>query len=375
MAVMDDRAPLLDTMVYPQAFTILFPVIPASLRRRLPSLYSTIQRSVSSGVAPNFKASTTGEQPSASMHSRMPSSSIPELECYKTLPDPLTGDIFPRPATVDSSSNERDSCVSSVSGKAPDMSEITAFEEGRYGDSFGVPSSSRYEAESGLRWNRVIPALSLLRNAGYEAQLPRCDGPLARSLYITALGYLLDALPAELTHEEIATIRRNLPSSLQSSTLVPGDASQPATGLMSSDAEPDTYHRSNKSRRSLLHRLLAFVIIQVFLLVRYVVPYLKLLLARVYQYERSHRVAERVISTTLDTVDSWGKRSMSFGSTILGLYEGRVRSTVINITDWWVEGIAGGIYEGVGEGMTVLGLIQPHAKLERASIQALKRRL
>ncbi|RAH79030.1 hypothetical protein BO86DRAFT_344096 [Aspergillus japonicus CBS 114.51] len=372
MAVMDDRTPLHDTMVYPQAFTILFPVIPASLRRRLPSLYSTIQRSVSLGVAPDFKAKTTGEH-SSSMHSRLPSSSIPELECYKTLPDPLTGDLFPRPATADSSSNERDSCVSSVSGKAPDMSEITAFEEGRYGDAFGVSSSSRYEAESGLRWNRVIPALSLLRNAGYEAQQPRCDGPLARSLYITALGYLLDALPAELTHDEIATIRHNLPSSLQSSTLAPGDASQPATGLISPDTTSDVYSRSNKSGRSLLHRLLAYVIIQFFVLVRYVVPYLKLLLARVYQYERSHRVTERVISTTLDTADNWGKRSMSFGSTILGLYEGRVRSTVINITDWWVEGIAGGIYEGVGEGMTVLGLIQPHTKLERASIQALKR--
>ncbi|RAL16749.1 uncharacterized protein BO97DRAFT_402398 [Aspergillus homomorphus CBS 101889] len=369
MVIMDDRNPLRDTIVSPQAFTILFPVIPASLRRRLPSLYSSIHRSISSGVTANLKTNVAGEQYSAPVHSRMPSSSsFPELECYKTLPDPA-GDLYPRPATADSPSNERDSCGSSVSGKSPDMSETTTvFDESRFGDAFGVPPS-RYEAESGLRWNRVIPALSLLRNAGYEAQQPRCDGRLARSLYINAVGYLLDALPAELTHDEIATIRQNLPTSIQPSTLVPLDASQPATGPMRPDTmNLDTNCPCTASKRSFLHRLLAFVIIQLFVLVRYLIPYLKLLLAWVYQYERSHRVTERVIATTLDTVDSWGKRSMSLGSTVLGLYDGRVRSTMMNVTDWWVEGIAGGIYEGIGEGMTVLGIISPHTNLERSSL-------
>ncbi|PYH45698.1 uncharacterized protein BP01DRAFT_356329 [Aspergillus saccharolyticus JOP 1030-1] len=375
---MDDQTPLQDTMVYPQAFTVLFPVIPASLRRRLPSLYSSIQRSVSSGVVPNIKANAVAEGSGVSLHSRMPSAStIPELECFKSLPDSLTGNFYPRPATADSSSNERDSCVSSVSGKAPDMTEISTFEDGRYGDAFGVSSTSRFEAESGLRWNRVIPALSLLRNAGYEAQQPRCDGRLARSLYINAMGYLLDALPAELTHDELATIRHNLPLSLQSSVPVLGEASHAATSFTSPNTNPDTNRLPLKSRRSMLHRLLAFIIIQLFVLMRYIIPYLKLLLARVYQYERSHRVTERVITTTLDTVDSWGKRSVSLGSAVLGLYEGRVRATVVNVTDWWVEGIAGGIYEGVGEGMTVLGLIQPTPckTREGPSLQAVKKEL
>lgn len=49
---------------------------------------------------------------------------------------------------------------------------------------------------------------------------------------------------------------------------------------------------------------------------------------------------------------------MNLGSAILSLNEGKVGAAVSNLGAWWVEGIAGGIYEGVGEGMVLLGIIR-----------------
>jgi hypothetical protein len=40
-----------------------------------------------------------------------------------------------------------------------------------------------------------------------------------------------------------------------------------------------------------------------------------------------------------------------------------------NVATWWVEGVAGGIYEGVGEGMMHLGLLKPGLELDRLVLE------
>ena len=44
------------------------------------------------------------------------------------------------------------------------------------------------------------------------------------------------------------------------------------------------------------------------------------------------------------------------GSAILDMNEGKVAAVVSDLAAWWVEGIAGGLYEGIGEGMALLGV-------------------
>lgn len=211
-----------------------------------------------------------------------------------------------------------------------------------------------------------MAAFNLLRNAGYEAQQPRADGRLARSLYINAIMYLLDALPPDLTAEETIMIEHRLPQSVKAAIAAEHQI-HPARLEGPGDARP------GPPARSYLHRLLASVIVQMFLIVRFILPYAKLFLRNVYAYERSHRLTERFVTTTLDAADGLGKSSVNIGSAVCKLNEGKVGTAVGNLAAWWVEGIAGGVYEGVGEGMMQLGLLRPGLELDRLVLQVDRR--
>lgn len=158
------------------------------------------------------------------------------------------------------------------------------------------------------------------------------DG-LARQLYIHSLTYLLRALPEDLTAEEEVSVRGALPMALLSHTEPPP---RPAS-------EP-----------SLLHRTLASTIVQLFILLQFVLPYLKYLLTAAYRYEREHKIAEKVLRQGVDAVDMLGRQSVQFTAAIYEIGEGRVGQVIGDGVKWVVDGVTGGIHEGVGEGMVRL---------------------
>lgn len=205
-------------------------------------------------------------------------------------------------------------------------------------------------------------AFNLLRNAGYEAQQPQADGCFTRSLYISALVYLLDALPPDLTPDETAMLQHRLPESVKSS--MPA-AAHPQLAR----PEGPVDFKSLPSSKSYLHRLLAFAIVQVFVIVHFLLPYIRVILRQVYEYERTHRITERVFTAALDVAESLGKRSLDVGNSVCQFDQSTLGSTVGNLAAWWVEGIAGGIYEGIGEGMMHLGLLKPGLDIDRVALQ------
>lgn len=178
--------------------------------------------------------------------------------------------------------------------------------------------------------------------------------------------YLLDALPAELSAEETTMLQHRLPEPIKAS--IPPIPSSNLARL-----ESPTQTRQFSPSRSYLHRVLASTIVQIFLLVRFILPYFKLFLRQVYEYERSHRITERIVTTTLDAADGLGKSGVNLGSAVCKLNEGRVGAAVGNLAAWWIEGIAGGVYEGVGEGMTHLGLLKQGLELDRLALQVDRR--
>jgi hypothetical protein len=106
---------------------------------------------------------------------------------------------------------------------------------------------------------------------------------------------------------------------------------------------------------SLLHRTLASTIVQLFILFQFILPYLKYLLSAAYQYDREHKVSEKLFSQGIETVDILGKTGMSFTNAIYGMGDGKVGQMITQTAAWFLEGIAGGIHEGVGEGMVIIG--------------------
>jgi hypothetical protein len=131
--------------------------------------------------------------------------------------------------------------------------------------------------------------------------------------------------------------------------------------------------KSSPVSRSYLHKVLASTILQLFIFVRFILPYAKLLLRQVYEYERTHRITERILTTTLDAADGLGKGSVNIGAAVCKLNEGRVGAALSNFAVWWMEGVAGGIYEGVGEGMMHLGIMGQEAELDRFPVQSMNR--
>ncbi|KAL4873901.1 hypothetical protein BDV12DRAFT_159830 [Aspergillus spectabilis] len=295
-----------DTSGYPPTFSIFPPFIPTVIKRRLAfSRYAII------------RAETSPSSPYT------------------------TGDNTPHPSSPGSGSTARHSNDSfgSVSGEDIASNRDTLI--------MSVPANQ--EMDSGLRWNRVNPGLNLLRHAGYEAQQPQCESHLVRSLYLNAIVYLLSALPEDLTSEEAATLRGSLPEKLNPSVFI--------------SSQPNITHPA----RSHVHRLLASCIIYFCLLLQFAMPFVKQIMFHLYQYDRSHRITERVMVFTLNIAQKASRGSVNIGSTILNMYDGKPSNAVSDTAAWWLEGIAGGIYEGVGEGMVILGFAGPDSILERSS--------
>ena len=88
---------------------------------------------------------------------------------------------------------------------------------------------------------------------------------------------------------------------------------------------------------------------------QFVLPYIKYLLSAAYQYDREHKISEKVLSQGIETVDTLGKAGLSWTGAIYGMGDGKVGQVITKTAAWFVEGVTGGIHEGVGEGMVIMG--------------------
>lgn len=210
-----------------------------------------------------------------------------------------------------------------------------------------------------------IPALNLLQNACHEAQQRQCDSRLARMLYVDALSYLLDGLPDDMSTQETMIIQENLPAGVKESLAAPAVTDPSAAGLHNM-----LTGKNSPPERSYLHRLLSSTIVYFFIMLQFLMPYVKILVYHLYRYERSHRLTERAVTKVLDAADNFGKRGMVVGAAVLNYNEGRVSANMMELAAWWVTSIAGGIYEGFAEGMIIMGVTQSHVELGKAFVQA-----
>lgn len=171
------------------------------------------------------------------------------------------------------------------------------------------------------------------------------NATFARTVYLHALTYLIRALPSDLTAEEQMSIRSSLPEGVVEPLQLELNRHSYA-----SSGPPDT------DEPSLLHRTLASGIVQLFIFLQFILPYLNYLLSAACRYEREHKISEKVLRQGIETVDSLGKTGLTLTGAIYGLGDGRVGQVMTETAAWLVEGITGGIHEGVGEGMAMMGL-------------------
>ncbi|KAH6699839.1 hypothetical protein BKA61DRAFT_661754 [Leptodontidium sp. MPI-SDFR-AT-0119] len=151
------------------------------------------------------------------------------------------------------------------------------------------------ESKSGIGWkfaHQASAGLNLL-NLPVESSITRDanfgNASFVRQRYLHALIYLLQALPSDLTTEEQLSVRSVLPQGVV----------EPLR-LEFNNRQSVQFGPTNTSRidqpPSLLHRTLAYAIVQLFILFQFVLPYLKVTLRAAYHYERMHKISEKVLS-------------------------------------------------------------------------------
>ncbi|KAK0653323.1 hypothetical protein DIS24_g6123 [Lasiodiplodia hormozganensis] len=229
-----------------------------------------------------------------------------------------------------------------------DMSEEKLVDE-RRSSSSSLPGYHPLDMPATVNWKYASEGLSQLSAAlQYSSD---SDPSIARTLYMQALTLLLKGLPCDLGATEKMSIESSLPPHMVKVIHVDVSNGQLVYQGSRHVSEP---HRP-PLEPSWLHRLLASSIIQFFLLLHLLLPYVKLFIGHAYQYERQHRISERLVSSSINTVDELGRRSIRFTNAIFQMNDGKVGQAINDLMLWWLRGVTGGIHEGVSEGFLLLG--------------------
>ncbi|KAI9867623.1 MAG: hypothetical protein M1813_008423 [Trichoglossum hirsutum] len=207
-----------------------------------------------------------------------------------------------------------------------------------------------------IDWKFAAQGRSLLSSAIEESLSESQDAPdkelsFTRQLYIHSVTYLLRGLPNDLSAEE----RLGLRSALPSGVMEPLRLDINGQNLVMIRGSESRIRNRASSPPSLLHRILASLVIQLFVFAHFIFPHVKTLLRNAYIYERNNRLSERMFAKSIDTVDTVGKKGIEFGEAVARIGDGKLGQALNEVAMWCAEGVAGGIYEGVGEGMVIVG--------------------
>ncbi|KAL1594550.1 hypothetical protein SLS60_010310 [Paraconiothyrium brasiliense] len=204
------------------------------------------------------------------------------------------------------------------------------------------------EIRTGIKWKYANQGVSLSAQAYAESQCSRLDDTstiLTRQMYIHSLTYLLRGLPSTLSAEETISLQAALPPNLVIATPCDHDLSF---------SHPDA-STSPPSDPSILHRIIATIVFETFVLLQFLLPYMKLFLGHAYRFERKHNVAQRLVNSGIMGADAVRRTGLQLTHTICQMNDGKVGLALNDLTFWCVRGITGGLQQGIQEGVGLLG--------------------
>ncbi|KAF2262717.1 hypothetical protein CC78DRAFT_561149 [Lojkania enalia] len=221
--------------------------------------------------------------------------------------------------------------------------------------SLSLPPFPLTESETGISWRYANQGISLMTQAYQESNALARDAAdasavLTRQLYIHAITYLLRGLPSDLSQEETLSLQAAIPEcilELQNDTAAHAIITLPQNTSLAQD--------SKVQNPSILHQITATIVFHTFVMIQFLLPYIKVFAGHVYQWEQEHRVTRRIFNTSISTMDELGRRSVQLSQAICRMNDGKVGQAVNDLTFWWVRGLTGGIQQGISEGVFLLG--------------------
>ncbi|KAJ9138926.1 hypothetical protein NKR23_g8229 [Pleurostoma richardsiae] len=199
------------------------------------------------------------------------------------------------------------------------------------------------ERASGVDWKCGQQGMRLMDTAIIEANPANAGYSPAfeRKAYIDGVSFLLKGLPRDLDESEMIALGSSLPTTF---------GSMSATGGLPNSASSQAY-----GERNVLHRSIQTVVVKLFVLLHLIMPYVIFLLRQLAQLERKYKVSENVVGQTIELANAFGRCSVSLSGTIYNMSDGKVGQALANVFAWAIEGVAGGISDGVGEGLARVG--------------------
>lgn len=166
-------------------------------------------------------------------------------------------------------------------------------------------------------------------------------------MYIHSLTYLLRGLPTTLTPEETLSLQAALPPDLAITAPCHHNLS-----FSNADTAPPT-------NPSVLHRIVATVVFETFVLLQFLLPYLKLFLAHAYRFERKHNVAQRLVSSGIMGADAVRRTGLQLTHSICQMNDGKVGLALSELSLWLVRSITGGLQQGIQDGVSMISEERP----------------
>lgn len=221
------------------------------------------------------------------------------------------------------------------------------------------------DCETGLMILTGCKLLDISLHESYSVERDRGTGIrlFSRQLYIHALTYLLRGLPIDLSPEETISIQSSIPEVIREDIAQRARAQE----LVRIQQGQLRGREGTKAQRSILHRAVAYTVLQFFLLFNLMLPYIRIFVGCLYRCERKHRLSERIFSAGINGLDIMGKRGVELSQTVYGLNDGKVGQSINEILVWWISGVTGGIHEGVGEGLSIVSKRHPNASMKRVT--------
>jgi hypothetical protein len=207
---------------------------------------------------------------------------------------------------------------------------------------------AKQEAANGVKWKYASQGYALLGRCTDEVTSFSENTDFSRKLYVDGVGYLVRGLPDNLTQEEQLGLRAAIPQAL---------LPEPQLQLPGQPAEADGEEQQRPQappQPSILHRSVAMVTFYALLAFAFVMPYVQMFMQQAYRYERKHRISDRVLAQGLVTADAMGKQTVNLARGVSAVNDSQVGDAMRNIGIYWVQGLSGGVAEGLGEGMELL---------------------
>ncbi|KAF2704619.1 hypothetical protein K504DRAFT_472363 [Pleomassaria siparia CBS 279.74] len=318
--------------------SMLYNVLPTVVQSHLPKLPS-IRRSINElrgGRIPHMKSLSTS------------SSTDTDISAPETPPPTYR---FRRGSGSDTQS--RDSMVSTDTEEIGFRDDIS--ERPVSSSMYNPPPFAVSETVTGISWKYANQGISLLTQAYQESSslsrdADESNADLTRQLYLHGMTYLLRGLPSELTTEERLSLSAAIPGSIANLT------NDPTThALVHRSYQAEVAREAASQPPSVLHRITATIVFQMFVLFQFLLPYIKLFIGQAYRFERDHNVTQRLVNQGIMTVDQLGRRSLQLSKTVCQMNNGKVGQAIHDMTIWWVRGLTGGIQQGISEGVVVIG--------------------